>query len=179
MSAGNLTSSTRSSYCTKGYIGHLCSECGSNFFSSWSGKGCEECAQGQSHAPTIGLGVLLILLVSVLVWVCYLKRKRLLTDDQIKRSEDLKWIAAVKITILLFTAQVVSQFSVISSGTGERSGRLPASPDCRGDPACRGDPVCFGDFRDPPFRRTFSSGVPWGGSATVLPLPPFWLACIE
>ena len=92
---------------------------------TWSGKGCEECAEGKSHTPTIGLSVFLLLLATLAAAGCYLKRNNLLSAETRKRIEEFVWVGEVKLTILFFTSQVISQFCVISSGTGEDSGRYP------------------------------------------------------
>ena len=119
------SSSAPDSYCAEGHIGPLCSECSAQFFVKWTGGGCEKCDKGKSHAPSIGLGILLVVMVALIAGGCYLKRLVLLSTDTMKRVEDVMWVGESKMTILFFTAQVLNQFSIISSGTDERSGRYP------------------------------------------------------
>ena len=124
---GKMLNSTTSNatYCAVGFEGPLCSECSNNYFMTWSGKGCEKCAEGKSHTPTIGLSVLLLFFGALAVAWCYLKRRNFLSAETTKRVDDFVWVGEVKLTIIFFTSQVISQFCVISSGTGEDSGRYP------------------------------------------------------
>jgi hypothetical protein len=92
---------------------------------TWSGKGCEKCAEGKSHTPTIGLSVFLLLFSALAATGCYLKRHKLLSAGTMQLVEDFVWVGENKRNILFFTSQVTSQFCVISSGTGDDSGRYP------------------------------------------------------
>ena len=111
-------------YCACGFQGPLCSECstggdGGKYFMSWSGHGCQSCAEGTSHAPTIALCVVMVLPVIFISQVLYLQKSDIEASYFVKFILQFRDHAAVKLRILFFMAQTVSQFSVISSSNGD------------------------------------------------------------
>ena len=102
-------------YCACGYIGPLCSVCDKGYFKSWAGPPkCDVCDDTASYMPTILLAVLLFVPLAAGVVVLIFKLLVL-----IKKGQRLYEIGAMKMRIIFFGAQVISQYSIISGGTGE------------------------------------------------------------
>ena len=101
----------------------MCSECDSGYFSVWAKSGrCEKCESGQSHTPTVVLGLTVLLCVTILAATCFNKVKR--SFPVVKK---LYRIGAVKVRVLFFAAQVISEFATISRDTGSNRYPEPAS----------------------------------------------------
>ena len=141
-------------YCAPEYVGALCSECHDDFFKSWDGAGaCQACAAGKSHWPTIGLVGTTLVIGALFVGAINKCRKKKPEDEDAPPSsgmfanaEKLFVLAKVKIFTLFLTAQVVSQFATISSGTGDSSYPEPAATLVRALGMTNLDILGFGAF---------------------------------
>ena len=70
--AGNITNERDDPYCTAAYRGPLCAQCSADHFMSWAGDGtCHKCERGESHYPTIALGIAALFVCSAAVGAAY------------------------------------------------------------------------------------------------------------
>ena len=117
------TASEGNAYCACGYRGPLCSDCDSGYFTVWTKSGrCEKCSRGQHHTPTVILGLAVLLGVLALAATCVQRVKQ-----SFPMVKNLYRIGAVKVRVLFFAAQVISEFTTISSSTGSSRYPEPAS----------------------------------------------------
>ena len=129
--------------CRIGFIGPTCATCESNFFFSWSGKTCEPCEKGSSHLASVVVASCIILLfggVAVLNFVAGsvvvenqeqqqqevttpVKRERSVFVDKAQTTLDGLYLfydtAGVKMFTLFVTAQVLYQFTAVTSASSE------------------------------------------------------------
>ena len=111
-------------YCACGYAGPQCPACSGRYFESWSGLECHACDDGANFGPTIGLAVVIFLCGLLVAGVVYAKRSQIQGNSYFKQAEHFAKIASVKLSLVFFMCQVVSQFAGISSASGA-SGRQP------------------------------------------------------
>ena len=113
-------------YCACGFRGPLCSRCDARHYAVWTGDGgCEKCGRGRSHIPTIILGIF--------VFACVLVVAATRMDEEQqscfkgKRIKELYRVGGVKLGILFFSAQIISEFATISLDTGTVTYPEPAA----------------------------------------------------
>jgi len=98
------------------------------YFSNLGANRCEACGDGAAHTPTIVLSSVMFALAVLSASIVLLKRKKILWSSYLKRPKELRQAASVKLRILFFTAQIVSQYATISkSANGGREHPQPAS----------------------------------------------------
>ena len=99
-------------YCACGYVGPLCSSCAQNHFALWSGRGgCKACERGESHTPTILLGLLVFMGALIFAATCVKKVKR-----SFPKIKLIYRVGSVKLRVLFFAAQGLE---VLSTATLE------------------------------------------------------------
>ena len=117
-------------YCACGYMGPLCSQCDSDYFSVWTGSGgCKLCKKGESHVPTVILGIFVFICGSAFALACVKAIKQ-----AFPKLKQLWRVGAVKLRVLFFAAQIISEFATISSETGASKYPEPASTFASGTP---------------------------------------------
>ena len=105
-------------YCACGYTGPQCSTCSKQYFESWSGLECYHCGDGNNHGPTIGLLIFVLTLALVAVACAFSNKARINANPRFQKLKILKKVGSVKGRLVFFTAQVLSEFSMISSSSG-------------------------------------------------------------
>jgi hypothetical protein len=96
-------------FCGPEYEGPLCAQCSPDHFMSWGGTGvCHQCAAKKSHAPTIGLVCIIIILGASLLACAYFKCKRKTTERSTNSAkfENFYQLLKVKCFTLFLAAQV-------------------------------------------------------------------------
>ena len=126
-------------YCAPNYRGPLCSACAADFFSNWDGDGrCIQCASGASHLPTIWLVSGIVGFVLLCTACAYKKKDKMMENMKenekvekkssfLANADQVYSLAKFKLFTLFLTAQVISEFATISSGTGDEAYPEPAA----------------------------------------------------
>ena len=118
----------RNMYCGPAYVGPLCSQCSGEHFMSWTQQGkCFECTVGKDHAPTIGIASVIFVL-GVVMTIGAVQLRRNANNPKMLKLRRLYRLAKMKFFVLFVGAQVLSQFSTVSSSSaGDGSFPEPAA----------------------------------------------------
>ena len=97
-------------HCACGYLGPLCSECDTTsnpiYFQSWTGGGCEQCDDGQSHTPSVVLGVVVLTFGAGLGALVGRAKSKYGNTAWMTALKDFRQSVKVKLKILFFMSQV-------------------------------------------------------------------------
>ena len=104
-------------YCKCGYTGALCAVCAPNYYESWGGTQCVDCENEQGHAHAIAIGASLFVFTIASVGIAITQRKRIVNSARWRTARYLYRLGRVKMRVVFFALQVLSEFSLISTKT--------------------------------------------------------------
>jgi hypothetical protein len=119
------------SVCATGYNGPLCSQCAHDFFRGWASQACERCAgkEKQKLMKLVGIGVVVTVVIGLWGYLIIKRCCRRTGKEEVKNGPGLLLILfrvlRVKGFLLFITAQVLYNFSNVSSTTTRGSTRFP------------------------------------------------------
>ena len=116
------------SYCYPGYVGPKCATCDKGWFLSWSGNQCRECENLKSHMESIIIGCSLFVIFVAAVVTVYVSRayKHERIQGCVAKLTRFWYKFECKAFVLFVTAQVLYQYSTVTTSSGESGYPEPA-----------------------------------------------------
>lgn len=108
---GNDTTSA-DAYCSPGYTGALCGTCAANYFYSWSDAACRKCAERRSYYPSIVVFSSATAFLLIGMAIVYASSIYEHIEERLSVFDNA---AGTKLFVLFVTAQVLSQFTSVTS----------------------------------------------------------------
>ena len=111
--------------CKCGYAGALCAVCAPHYYASLAGSRCENCSNRKGLFRAVAWRVSLFVVVLVGVVIVLTQRKRIANSAHYRTARYFYRLLRVKVRIIFFAVQTLSEFSIISANTDNGDGGFP------------------------------------------------------
>ena len=109
-------------YCACGYEGALCAVCARGYYETWGDSPCGECGSSAGHAPTAAIGACFFVLFVVGGGIARTRGNRIANSARCRIARYFYRLGKVKMRLIFFSSQVLSEFSLIASNTVDSGG---------------------------------------------------------